>query len=136
MSSVKTIVVSALVVLVASLPAARLSERVDHGPRLAGDWLTTIAFAGERPILAVATFSPNRAAGPECWWRVSGDQLAVSFIVPSADANTWYHVTGTLKLDELHRLRGPVTVDRLDSSGNVLASLPGIAQATSIKERT
>ena len=130
----KAIVVGAFVLL-ASLPAARSPERVDHGSRLAGDWLTKIAFAGERPILAAATFSPNKAARAECWWRGTGDQFAVSFIVPSSDANTRYRVTGTLKLDELHRLRGPVTVDRLDSSGNVLASLPGIAQATSIKER-
>jgi len=128
-------VVSALVVLVASLPAARLSERVHHSPPLAGDWLTTIAFAGERPILAVTTFSPNKAAVADCWSRIAGGQFAVSFVVPATDANARYRVTGTLKLDELHRLRGPVTVERLDSSGNILSSLPGTAQATSIKER-
>jgi hypothetical protein len=122
-------------VLVAALAVARSPERVDHGSRLAGDWLTKIAFAGERPILAVATFSPNKAARAECWWRGTGDQFAVSFIVPSADANTRYRVTGTLKLDELHRLRGPVTVERLNSSGNVQFSVLGTAQATSIKER-
>jgi hypothetical protein len=115
---VKAIVVSAFV-LVVSLPVALLSELVDHSPPLAGDWLTTIAFAGERPILAVATFSTNRAAGAECWWRVSGRHYAVSFVVPATDANARYHVTGTLKLDDLHRLRGPVRVERLGSSGNV-----------------
>jgi hypothetical protein len=128
----KAIVVGAFVVLLA-LPATQLP---DHGSRLAGDWLTTIAFAGERPILAVATFSPNKAARAECWWRGTGDQFAVSFVVPSSDANARYRVTGTLKLDELHRLREPVTVDRLDSSGNVLSSVRGTAQAASIKERT
>ena len=132
----KTTVLGAFVVFAASLPAARSWERVDHGPRLTGDWLTTIAFAGERPILAVATFSPNRAAGAECWWRVTGDQFAVSFVVPSADANSRYRVTGTLKLDELHRLHGPVTVEQLDSSGNVLSSVRGTAKATLIKGRT
>lgn len=136
MSDVKTMVVSALAVLVASLPAARLLEPARDGPRLAGDWLTTIAFARERPILAVATFSSNRAASPECWWRGSGDQFAVSFVVPSTATNARYRVTGTLKLDELHRLRGPVTVERLDSSGNVLSSVRGTAKATPIKERT
>jgi len=120
----------------ASLPAARLPARDGHGPRLAGDWLATIAFAGERPILAVATFSPGKVTGAECWWRVAGDRFALSFVVPSADANSRYRVTGTLKFDELHRLRGPVTVERLDSSGKVLSSVRGIAKAASIKERT
>jgi len=132
----KTTVLGALVVLVASLPGARLSERGDPGPRLAGEWLTTIAFAGERPILAVATFSSKSAAEAECWWRVAGNQFAVSFVVPSTDANSRYRVTGTLKFDELHRLRGPVTVERLDSFGNVLSSIRGTAKATHIKEKT
>ncbi|HEV8039169.1 MAG TPA: hypothetical protein VGP62_09925 [Bryobacteraceae bacterium] len=131
----KGIVLGAFVLVVA-LPVERLSERVDHRPSPAGDWLTTIAFPGERPIHAVATFSPNKAARAECWWRGTGDQFAVSFVVPSSDANARYRVTGTLKLDKLHRLRGPVTLDRLDSSGNVLSTVLGIAQATPIKERT
>jgi hypothetical protein len=109
---------------------------------LTGTWLTTLAFAGRRPVQAVITFletaaGPGEHLGEGSWIRASADKFLIAFRVPvdglEADAGFEYRLTGIFALDEaLGRLRGPVVGEVLDPTGKVVASLHGAAKLTRI----
>ena len=108
---------------------------------LTGDWLTTLAFAGRRPVYGVISFQqtegrfgepPNRG----CWVKTGADTFSITFRLPvgelEAGARFEYRVKGTWTLDGLGRLRGPVTGEVLDPAGRCVDSLRGTAKATRI----
>jgi hypothetical protein len=111
-------------------------------PTLAGTWLATLAFPGERPLRAVITFNQLDAAlgeeaGSGQWARVSKNQFSASFVT-SADGiiegGAECRVKATLKLDDGGGLKGPLTAEVLDSDGLVVRHLQGVARATRIPQ--
>jgi hypothetical protein len=89
----------------------------------------------EHPVI---TFSQADAGlmlqyGQGCWSRASARKCSVVFTMPAEiDGAFARRISGTLLLDELGALRGPVIAEGVDASGRVVDSIPGVAKAKRI----
>jgi hypothetical protein len=134
-----------LVAVIVGLGAVLTTHRSTDSCGLTGDWLTTLAFTGRRPVYAVITFQQTEGRFGEpsnrgLWVKTAADTFSITFRLPVGDlengAGFEYRVKGTWTLDGLGRLRGPVTGEVLDPMGRCVGSLRGTAKATRIVSRT
>jgi hypothetical protein len=112
-----------------------------ESPRLTGTWLAALEFTGQRPFQTVITFSeadanPIEEVGSGRWARIAGREFSIGFMMPAIDFDinrgSACKVTGTWTLDELGRLRGPLTVEVVDSTGRMVDSFRGIVNVKRI----
>jgi hypothetical protein len=109
-------------------------------PSLDGSWLMTVALPDERPLEVMMAFSPAgidpRDFSRDRWTRVSAREFAIAFTMrEEANGASLRKISGTLAMDELGRLRGPVTAERIGSNGRVIDSIPGVAKAKLITQK-
>jgi hypothetical protein len=129
----------AVTVCLAAIPAVRPRQDVRV---LGGTWLMTLAFAGERPLLLELAFTENESASMNVseahahWRSVAPNKFSVQFDLPAEGFGSGggYRVNGVLTLDELGRLRGPLSADVIDPEGKVITSLRGAAKARFLKD--
>lgn len=120
--------------------AFMIAPRV-QAPGVTGTWLTTLEFKGERPLEMVVAFSQDDACpllrdGQGLWSPVSARRFSVAFKMPDPmNGSSVRRVNGTLLLDELGRLRGPVIAERIGPGGRVIDSIPGVIKAKRIAMR-
>jgi hypothetical protein len=132
---------AAITVCLSALPRIGNQSEI---PRLTGTWLAALEFNGQRPFQTVITFSnadanPMEDVGSGRWTRIAGREFSIDFTMPAVDFDINHgsrcKVTGTWTLDELGRLRGPLTVEVVDSTGRMVDSFRGIANAKRIAIR-
>jgi hypothetical protein len=107
-----------------------------QAPGVTGTWLTTLEFKGERPLEMVVAFSRNDACPSLCdgqglWRPVSARRFSIAFKMPAELNDSSVRISGTLSLDELGRLRGPVIAERMGTGGRVV-DIPGVVKAERI----
>jgi hypothetical protein len=117
--------------------ACMMTPRV-QAPSVTGTWLTTLEFQGERPLEMVVALSQNDACpllsdGQGLWSPVSARRFSIAFKIPAeTNGSSVRRISGTLLLDELGRLRGPVIAERMGPGGRVVDSIPGVVSAKRI----
>jgi hypothetical protein len=127
-----------LTIATGSLATYRTIVPRAEAPALSGTWLTTVVLKGERPLEIAITFSPADAGpvlrcGHGRWSRAGACRFSIAFTIPcEINGTPERRVTGTLLLDELGRLRGPVIAERVDPGGRAVDSIPGVAKAKRI----
>lgn len=115
--------------------AVRMTGRGAQTPDIQGDWFTTIELKGERPLEIVMTFAQASAGatprlGEGCWTRIATRKFSVAFTLPAEGVSgSVRKISGSLVLDEAGWLRGRVSAERMDSSGRVIDSVPGLVLA-------
>jgi hypothetical protein len=122
-----------------SLAATLMTGRGARPPAIEGDWFTTVELKDERPIEIVVTFSQDSAVasprlpGEGCWTRISTRKFSIAFTLPADGVSVSVRkISGTLVLDEAGWLRGIVRAERMDSSGRVIDSMPGLVHARTV----
>jgi hypothetical protein len=132
---------TALAAAILLFAAALMMGRVARPPGIDGDWFATVESKGERPLEIVMTFFEAHAGatprpGEGCWTRVSTRKFSIAFTLPAEDVGASVRkISGTLALDEMGWLRGVVTVEKLDSSGRMIDSIPGVVHAKPVNLR-
>jgi len=138
----KNVPIPAFTAIVAWLLTPQIAPEHAADPTLAGTWLTTLAFPGERPLRAVITFNQLDAGlgeetGSGQWARISKNQFSASFVTSAdgiAEGGAECRVKATLKLDDGGGLKGPLYAEVLDPDGQVVRHLQGVARATRIRQ--
>ena len=129
----------AVTVCLAAIPAVRPRQDVRV---LGGTWLMTLAFAGERPLLLELAFTENDSAPMDAseahahWRSVAPNRFSVQFDLPTEGLGYGgaYRVNGVLTLDELGRLRGPLSAGVIDQDGKIVTSVRGAAKAKFLRD--
>jgi hypothetical protein len=122
----------------AFIPAACMITPRVQPQGVTGTWLTTLEFKGERPLEMVVALSQHDACpllsdGQGLWSPVSAGRFSIAFKMPAeSNGSSVRRISGTLSLDELGRLRGPVIAERMGSGGRVVDSIPGVVKAKRI----
>jgi hypothetical protein len=130
-----------LMMVTAFIPATFMIAPRVQAPGVTGTWLTTLEFKGERPLEMVVAFSQKDACpllrdGQGLWSPVSARRFSIAFKMPAeTNGSSVRRISGTLLLDELGRLHGPVIAERMGPGGRVVDSIPGVVKAKRIAIR-
>jgi len=130
-----------LMMVTAFIPATFMIAPRVQAPGVTGTWLTTLEFKGERPLEMVVAFSQKDACpllrdGQGLWSPVSARRFSIAFKMPAeTNESSVRRISGTLLLDELGRLHGPVIAERMGPGGRVVDSIPGVVKAKRIAIR-